>query len=167
MCYVQFDIVKDHYIFNPNLKVRFAQLIFLVYEGSMNAIIKIISTEMAPKAIGPYSQGIVLSAGSPLVFVSGQLPIDPKTGKLIEGEIDLLTERTLENVMEILLTARSSLEKVLRVEIFCTDLKKDFLSINAVYGKYFVGQIKPARQTLQVSALPLGSPIEISCIAYV
>ncbi len=129
--------------------------------------IQLISTELAPKAIGPYSQGLVVASNLPLLFVSGQLPIDPATGKLIEGNIAELTERVIENISAILLEGGSHLEKVVRMEIFCTDLKKDFSAINAVYGKYFTNIIKPVRQTVQVSALPLGSPIEISCIAFV
>lgn len=132
----------------------------------MNQVLKKIETLKAPKAIGPYSQAIVSNGGQSLVFVSGQLPIDPQTGKLMEGDIRVLTNRVIENIQEILLAAGSRLENVVRVDIFLIDLKKDFSLMNEEYSKHF-SSTAPARQTVQVSALPLGSPIEISCIAIV
>lgn len=120
---------------------------------------KKIQTDKAPAAIGPYSQAVV--AGG-TVYVSGQLPIDPATGKLVEGDIKILTARVIDNLEAILVAAGSSLDKVVRVDVFLKDLK-DFAAMNEVYAKRFSSA--PARQTIQVSALPLGSIIEISCIA--
>lgn len=128
---------------------------------------KKIETEKAPQAIGPYSQGIVVEAGNSLVFVSGQLPVDPVTGKLIEGDIAVLTHRVLDNVEAVLLAAGSSFEKVLRTEIFLTNFKSDYAAMNAVYGQRFHFTDTPARQTVEVSTLPLGARIEISCIAVI
>lgn len=128
-------------------------------------MVQSISTKLAPAASGPYSQAIVMDAPQRLIFVSGQLPIDPTTNQLAQEDISAMTSRTLDYIQAILDAAGSNLEKVVRVEIFCTDLKRDFASINAIYSKYFNGEVKPARQSVQVAALPLGSPIEISCIA--
>ena len=128
---------------------------------------KKVQTENAPKAIGPYSQAVVLDAGRQLVFVSGQVPLDPATGKLVEGDMAVLTNRVLDNVEAILLAAGSSLDKVLRADIFLTDLKNDFAAMNAAYGQRFNGVVAPARQTVEVSTLPLGAKIEISCIAFI
>ncbi len=132
----------------------------------MNTILAI-EAKKVPKATGPYSQGLIVQGITSQIFVSGQLPLDYETGALMAGDISLMTERILENIQSILLAAGSSLEKVVRVEIFCIDIKKDFPAINAVYGRYFSGAVKPARQSIQVAALPLGSPLEISCIAVV
>lgn len=121
-----------------------------------------IDTPKAPKAIGPYSQAIVNGSH---VFVSGQLPIDPSTGELVIGDIRVLTQRVLENIAAILQAGGSSMNDVIRVDIFLTDLKKDFVTMNEEYAKYFNDKTPPARQTIQVSALPKGASIEISCIA--
>lgn len=133
----------------------------------MKTIIKAILTEAAPKAIGPYSQAILLPTPHALLFISGQLPSDPETSKMVEGDITVQTQRVLENIRAILLAAGSDLQHVVRVEIFCIDLKNDFEKINAVYGAFFNHASPPARQTIQVKALPFGVPIEISCIAAV
>lgn len=124
-----------------------------------------IETAQAPEAIGPYSQGIVTSAGQVLVFVSGQLPVDPATGKLVEGDIKVLTKRVIDNIAAILAAGGSSLHQIVRAEVFLKDLKKDFAAMNEEYAKRFSPTTPPARQTIQVSDLPMGSPIEISCIA--
>ena len=124
---------------------------------------KKIETEKAPKAIGPYSQGVSFQN---LLFVSGQLPIDSQTGKLVEGGIRPMTQQVLKNIEAILKEGGSSLQKVVRIDIFLKDLKNDFSPMNEEYAKIFPGPIFPARQTVQVSELPLGSPIEISCIAF-
>jgi 2-iminobutanoate/2-iminopropanoate deaminase len=126
-----------------------------------------IETEQAPKAIGPYSQGVTAPHGTSLVFVSGQLPIDPTTGKLIEGDIKALTQRVIDNIEAILKAAGSDLKHVVRTDVFLKDLKKDFGQMNEAYATRFTGATPPARQTIQVPELPLGSPIEISCIAIV
>lgn len=126
-------------------------------------MMKKIATEDALKAIGPYSQGVI-SSNSQLIFVSGQLPIDPSTGKLVEGDIQTLATQVIDNIEAILKAAGSHLEKVIRTEVFMIDLK-EFAKMNEVYAQRFKGVILPARQTIQVAALPMGSSIEISCIA--
>lgn len=123
-----------------------------------------VETEEAPRAIGPYSQAVAMQTKERLIFVSGLLPIDPATGKLLDGDISAMTRRILTSLKAILEKGGSSLEQVVRVEIFCTDMK-DFVSINAEYAQHFTGPTKPARQTVQVAALPMGAQVEISCIA--
>lgn len=132
----------------------------------MTNSLKRIETLNAPKALGPYSQGIALTEVKPLLFVSGQLPIDPKTGKLIEGDIKALTKQVINNLEAILREGESRLDLVVRTEVFLKDLK-DFAAMNEEYAKHFNGKIAPARQTIQVADLPMGSPIEISCIAVI
>lgn len=121
--------------------------------------IEYISTEKAPKAIGPYSQGIISSG---LIFTSGQLPIDPSTGELIT-DIKLATRTCLENVKAILEEAGSNLDNVIKVTVFVKDIN-DFSTINEVYAEYFPNH-KPARSLVQVSELPKGGLIEIEAIA--
>lgn len=123
-------------------------------------------TDQAPKAIGPYSQGVIIPADKKLVFVSGQLPVDPVTGLIIKGDIQQLTGRVIDNIEAILVKAGSCLEKVIRTDVFLTDLA-EFAKMNEIYAQRFKGNIQPARQTIQVAALPLNSPIEISCIAII
>lgn len=129
-------------------------------------MIKKVIAPNAPAAIGPYSHAIVVPANSHLVFVSGQLPIDPKTGELLQGDIRELTHLTLNNIEAILLESSSSLQHIIRAEIFLTDLKRDFAAVNEEYAKRINAKTPPARQTIQVAALPKGASIEISCIAY-
>lgn len=124
-----------------------------------------VETEQAPKAVGPYSQGIICPPGATLVYISGQLPVDPKSNKLLEGDIQTLTKQVLNNIKAILTAAGTSFERVVRVEVFLKDLKKDFSGMNEEYSKHFVNSPLPVRQTIQVADLPLSSPIEISCIA--
>lgn len=125
-----------------------------------------IATESAPKAIGPYSQGVIIPSNQQLIFVSGQLPVDPQSGKLLEGNIQTLTSQVIDNIEAILKTAGSSLKNVVRTDVFLIDLK-EFPKMNEIYAQRFNGPVLPARQTIQVAALPLGSAIEISCIAYI
>lgn len=122
---------------------------------------KKIETVKAPKAIGPYSQAV---GAHPFLFVSGQLPVDPATGKMVEGDIRVKTRQVLQNIQAILEEAGYQVEDVVRAEIFLMDLN-DFQAVNQVYGELFAGATPPARQTIQVAGLPLGSPVEISCIA--
>ncbi len=124
---------------------------------------KAIQTSNAPKAIGPYSQAIV-STFSSLIFVSGQLPIDPSTGKMIEGNIQTLTRQTLKNIEAILIAANSSIQHILKIELFLADMN-DFASVNEIFNEFFTVPPFPARQTIQVAKLPLNARIEISCIA--
>lgn len=120
---------------------------------------EVINTKAAPAAVGPYSQAI--KCGS-LIFVSGQLPLDPATGEIPAAIADQ-TRQCLENVKAILEAAGSSLDKVLRVGIFLTDLA-DFKTVNDLYVTYFF-QSHPARTTIQAAALPLGARIEIEAVA--
>jgi len=124
---------------------------------SMNK--KSITTEHAPAAIGPYSQAI--STGS-MVFISGQLPIDPAQGKLIDGTISARTHQILRNIEAIAKEAGGDLTGVVKTTIFLTDMK-DFQEVNTAYASYFPAT-PPARSTVQVAALPLGSNIEIEAI---
>jgi 2-iminobutanoate/2-iminopropanoate deaminase len=126
---------------------------------------KKIETIHAPKAIGPYSQGIIIPEKSNLIFISGQMPVDPATGKMVEGDIRMLTHRVIDNLEAILIAGGSSLEKVVRTDVFLKELKRDFVAMNEEYAKRFKQPIPPVRQTIQVSELPLGALIEISCIA--
>ncbi len=119
----------------------------------------VIATTKAPAAIGPYSQGV---ATDTLLFVSGQLPIDPSTGKLIDGPIGAKTKRILENITAIAEAAGTSLQQAVKTTVFLTDLG-EFAAMNEAYGAFFASN-PPARSTVQVAALPLGSNIEIECI---
>jgi 2-iminobutanoate/2-iminopropanoate deaminase len=119
----------------------------------------VIYTPQAPAAIGPYSQAI---ATDDLLFVSGQLPIDPSTGKMVEGDIGTKTRQILKNVAAIAGVAGTDLTKTLKTTIFLTDLA-DFQAVNSAYGSHFP-EAPPARSTVQVAALPLGSNIEIEFI---
>lgn len=131
----------------------------------MTQTIQKIATDKAPAAIGPYSQAIVIEGHHKLIFVSGQLPIDPKTGELLQGNIQTLTKQTLDNIEAILVASSSTLYYVVKTEIFLKDLKRDFHGMNEEYAKRFNPQAPPARQTIEVSDLPKSSLIEISCIA--
>ena len=119
-----------------------------------------ISTDKAPSAVGPYSQGI--DTGS-MVFTSGQLPIDPSTGKLLTGDIQKQTEQALNNVKAVLEEAGSSLEKVVKVTVFVKDMN-NFGKINEIYARFFSSQ-KPARSLVQAARLPLDGEIEIEAVA--
>lgn len=127
---------------------------------------KRIETDEAPRAIGPYSQAVSVQnmAGVDLIFVSGQLPIDPATGQLLTGDIKLLTRQVIRNLDAILKGANSSLARVVRTDVFLKDLK-NFKEMNEEYAQWFSGETAPARQTIQVADLPMGAPVEISCIA--
>lgn len=121
-----------------------------------------ISTDKAPAAIGPYSQGI--RAGS-FIFVSGQIPIDPKSGELVCGHIKEQTRQVLENLKNILEAGGSSLEKVVKTTIFLADMD-NYKDVNDVYAEFF-GKIKPARATIEAARLPRNVSIEIEAIATV
>ena len=121
---------------------------------------KIIHTEKAPKAVGPYSQAI--STGN-LLFTAGQVAIDPATGKLVEGGIQEQTRQVLENLKAILTAARTDFSKVVKSTVFLQEIKH-FADFNQVYAEYFPSE-PPARSTFQVGALPLGAMVEIEMIA--
>lgn len=128
-------------------------------------MLKKIETDKAPKAIGPYSQAIKAESPKSMVFVSGQLPLDPKTGQFVDGNIEDLTRQVIENIKNILKVDGLTLENVVRTDVFLKDLKSDFKGMNTEYARHFTGTTPPARQTIQVADLPMGSPVEISCIA--
>ncbi|MES2273803.1 MAG: Rid family detoxifying hydrolase [Chlamydiota bacterium] len=123
---------------------------------------KNIITSKAPAAIGPYSQAI---AAGDFVFISGQLPVDPKTGKMIEGDIEALTLQVIDNIEAILSAAHLKLEHVVKTEVFLKDLN-DFAAMNRAYALRFSSAAPPARATIQAAKLPLDARIEIACIAY-
>ena len=120
---------------------------------------KIIGTNNAPAAIGPYSQAIV-SGG--FIYTSGQIPIDPATGTLVEGGIEEQTEQVIKNLAAILEAAGSDLTKVIKTTCFLKNIG-DFAAFNAVYEKYFTS--KPARSCVEVAAIPKGALVEIELIA--
>jgi 2-iminobutanoate/2-iminopropanoate deaminase len=119
-----------------------------------------ISSPDAPKAIGPYSQAI--RAGQ-LLFLSGQIPLDPASGQMIDGDISAQTKRVMENLGAVLKAAGLSFEAVVRTTIFLADMN-DFAKVNEVYGTYF-NSPAPARATVQVAQLPRGARVEIDAIA--
>jgi 2-iminobutanoate/2-iminopropanoate deaminase len=121
---------------------------------------EVIATELAPKAIGPYSQAIRAQG---LIFTSGQVAIDPATQQVVAGDVAAQTERVLKNVEAILRASGSSLEKVLRCTVFLKNMG-DFAAMNEVYGRYFK-QAPPARSTVEVARLPKDVLVEIDAIA--
>ncbi len=124
-------------------------------------MLKIIHTDNAPKAVGPYSQAV---QGGNMVFVSGQIPVDPATGKVVEGGIQAETTQSLENAKAILAEAGLTFNDVMKVTVYL-DKIADFAAMNEIYAKYFVDH-KPARAAFEVGALPLGVAVEIEMIAY-
>ena len=121
---------------------------------------KIISTDQAPKAIGPYSQAIVYNG---LAYLSGQIPLDPATGQLVPGDITAQTERVLENIKAVLEAAGASFDSVLKTTVFLKDMN-DFPKMNEVYARYFPSDA-PARSTVQAARLPRDVMVEIEAIA--
>ena len=121
---------------------------------------EIIKTHKAPLAIGPYSQAIKVEN---LLFLSGQISINPETNEFIDGDIEIQTEQVLKNVKAILEAGNSSLEDVVKVTIYLQDLK-DFVLVNKIYSKYFEDSL-PARATVEVSNLPKNAKLEIDAIA--
>ncbi len=119
-----------------------------------------IETKEAPAAIGPYSQGVRVGD---LVFFSGQIPLDFQSGELVAGGITEQTERVLANMKAVLAAAGLGFESVVKTTIFLTDLS-NFATVNEIYARHFSG-VFPARSTIQVSALPKGSQVEIEMIA--
>jgi len=122
---------------------------------------EIISTRKAPAAIGPYSQAIRWNG---MLFCSGQIPLDPATGAMVEGGIIEQTERVLENLKAVLEAGGSSLEQVLKTTVFLKDLG-DFAAMNQVYARYFGEERAPARATVEAARLPRDVRVEIECIA--
>lgn len=120
-----------------------------------------ISTDKAPKAVGPYSQAIKANG---FIFISGQIPLDPATSKVLEAPSVDQARLVLNHIKAILEASNSSLRDVVKVEIFLANMD-DFKAINSVYGEFFDQAPLPARQAVEVSRLPLDVKVEISCIA--
>ncbi|MGI9044278.1 MAG: RidA family protein [Gemmatimonadaceae bacterium] len=123
---------------------------------------KHVKTDKAPAAIGPYSQGTI--AGG-FLFSAGQIALDPATGQLIDGDIDAQTERVMENLQEVLDAAGSSWTEVVKTTVYLHDMAH-FPRVNEIYGKW-IGEARPARSTVQVTALPRGALVEIDLVATV
>ncbi|WP_461209279.1 RidA family protein [Desulfocurvus sp. DL9XJH121] len=121
---------------------------------------EIVSTDAAPAAVGPYSQAV--KAGG-FVYVSGQLPVNPATKQMVDGDIQAATAQALDNCKAVLAAAGSSMDKVVKVTVLMRDLA-DFAPMNEIYAGYFTSEA-PARAAFQVAALPLGAPIEIELVA--
>jgi 2-iminobutanoate/2-iminopropanoate deaminase len=121
---------------------------------------KAITTDAAPKAIGPYSQAI---AAGELIFCAGQVALDPASGDRVTGDVTVQTERVLDNLSAVLAAAGSDLRHVVKTTVYLTDFN-DFAAMNEAYAKRF-GDHRPARATVGVSALPKGLRVEIECVA--
>lgn len=123
-----------------------------------------IKTDKAPKAVGPYSQGVAVGGDKKLIFTSGQLPIDPATGELITDSIEKATLQSLKNNLAVIEKAGGSKETILKVNIFLKDVE-NFQRVNSVYEEFF-GDVKPARSCVEVARIPKDAPIEIESISY-
>ena len=121
---------------------------------------KIIATTTAPQAVGPYSQAV---AANGFLFVSGQIPLDPATGQLVEGEIEAQAERVLQNLTALVTAAGCSMDRVVRTTVFLKDMG-EFARMNAVYARFFPSQ-PPARSTVEVARLPRDVKVEMDLIA--
>lgn len=128
-----------------------------------------ITTTQAPSAVGPYSQAV--STGDPAhpasgdtIYVSGQIPLDPPTGALVEGSIQAQAERVLTSIGEILKAAGLGYGDVIKTTVLLADIN-DFVAVNEVYARFFTGPVLPARAAFQVAALPKGAGVEIEAIA--
>lgn len=124
---------------------------------------KCIKTDKAPAAIGPYSQGVQVGN---LVYVSGQIPIDPATGAFAGDDVVTQTRQVLTNVSEVLAAAGTSMDKVVKTTVLLKNMS-DFAAMNEVYASFFTGEILPARAAFEVAALPKGALVEIEAIAEV
>lgn len=121
---------------------------------------EIVSTDSAPRAIGPYSQAIVHGR---MIFTSGQIPLDPATGTLVEGGFDASARRVFDNLRAVLSAAGAGFGDVVKATVYLSDLS-NFPALNAIYGQAF-GEHRPARSTVGVAQLPMGAPVEIDLIA--
>jgi len=122
---------------------------------------EIIHSDRAPKAVGPYSQAV--KAG-PFVFVSGQIPLDPSTGQVVQGDVTVQAERVLQNLQAVLEAAGASLADAVRVTVYLKDMN-DFKAMNEIYARYFPSD-PPARVTVEVSRLPMDVRVEMDVVAY-
>jgi 2-iminobutanoate/2-iminopropanoate deaminase len=123
-------------------------------------VIEPVATDRGPKAIGPYSQAIKANG---FIFLSGQIPLDPETLQIVEGDVARQTERVLENLKGIVEAAGSSIQRAVRTTVFLADMN-DFAAMNEVYARYFVAH-PPARSTVEVARLPRDVRVEIDLIA--
>jgi 2-iminobutanoate/2-iminopropanoate deaminase len=123
---------------------------------------EIVETETAPKAIGPYAQAVKANG---MVYTAGQIPINPRTGDFVSGDIAAQTRQVLENLKAVLEAGGSSLEKVVKATVFLRNMS-DFAAMNEVYAEY-LGTVKPARSTVAVAELPRGALVEIDLVAVV
>lgn len=123
--------------------------------------LKMIKTEKAPAAIGPYSQGI---AAGPWRFVSGQLGMNPQTGELVGEDLASQARQALQNLRQIVMADGCTLDQVVAVDVYLTDMAR-FVEFNRIYEAFFV-EHRPARAVVEVSALPKGALVEIKCVAY-
>jgi 2-iminobutanoate/2-iminopropanoate deaminase len=123
---------------------------------------RIIQTDQAPAAVGPYSQAVVVDA--PLLYCSGQIPLDPATGDLIDGGAGEQTTRCLQNLEAVCKEAGTSLANAIRVGVFCTDLPGDWAEVNAAYESFFDGGDPPARAAVGVASLPKGARVEVEAV---
>lgn len=144
----------------PSVKIR--DLLDVERKKIIRTMKQIITTEEAPRAIGPYSQGVV--AGG-FVFASGQIPLDPQTGEFVAGEIAEQTEQVLRNLTAVLEAAGSSLDRVVKTTVYLADMS-DFTLMNEVYGRYFEAA-PPARATIEAARLPRNARVEIEAVAVV
>jgi 2-iminobutanoate/2-iminopropanoate deaminase len=119
-----------------------------------------VSTEKAPKAIGPYAQAIIANG---FVYTAGQIPLDPQTGNIVDGGIKQQTRQVMENLRAVLEAAGSSLNQVLKATVFLKDIG-DFAAMNEIYAEY-LGEAKPARSTVAVAELPRNALVEIDLVA--
>lgn len=134
----------------------------LVASDSSMTSRKLVATPNAPSAIGPYSQAVVHGG---LVYCSGQIALDPKTGQLAKGDVKAQTERVLKNLQAVLEAAGSGCQHALKCTIYLSDMG-DFAAVNEVYAKFFPAE-PPARATVGVASLPKGALVEIDCVAVV
>ena len=121
---------------------------------------RVVRTDQAPSAIGPYSQAVIASGW---IFAAGQVALDPRTGQLVPGDVRIQTKRVMENIKAVLAAAGSTMDKVVKTTVFLRDLN-DFGTMNEVYGEYFQ-ENPPARSTVQVAKLPRDAAVEIEVVA--
>lgn len=121
---------------------------------------RVVRTDQAPSAIGPYSQAVIANG---LIFAAGQVALDPRTGQLVPGDARIQTKRVMENIKAVLAAAGSSMDKVVKTTVFLRDLN-DFGPMNEIYGEYFQ-ENPPARSTVQVAKLPRDAVVEIEVVA--
>lgn len=157
------QVIRERIVIINNQYLQFVRLILLnLHKVNQRALSmkQVIQIPGAPAPIGPYSQAILKND---TLYISGQIPLNPKSGELVVANIEDATKQVLENIGELLLAAGMSIENVVKCSIFLKDMN-DFAAMNVIYGQFFRSEA-PARETVQVSKLPMDVPIEISCIA--